>query len=61
MAAKQHKAKGRISYSSEEEDDSDTRDNTDLDQVNDKYQLQYSVNARQNLDQILKQRSKLGS
>ena len=34
MAAKRRKAKRRISLSSEEKDESDTREDTDLDQAN---------------------------
>ena len=42
IAAKWHRARGKISLSSEKEDESDTRDDidpnqADLDQANDKY------------------------
>ena len=40
MAAKQRRARKQISFSSKEEDKSDTGDDTDLDQVNDEYLLQ---------------------
>ena len=40
MAVKQCKARRRISSSSEEEYKSNTRDDTDPDQANDKYSLQ---------------------
>ena len=40
MAVKWHKAKEGISSSSEEEDESDIGDNTDLDQDEDKYSVQ---------------------
>ena len=40
MAAKQRRARTEISLSSKEEDESDTRDNTDLDQANNKYPMQ---------------------
>ena len=45
MAAKQRKARGEISLSSKEKDESDTKDNTDLNQVdlnqvNDKYLME---------------------
>ena len=40
MAAKRRRTRGGISLSSEKEDGSDSRDNTDADQANDKYLLQ---------------------
>lgn len=40
MATKQHRVRGEISLSSEKEDESDIRDDTNLDQANDKYSLQ---------------------
>ena len=40
MATKQCRARGRISLSREKKDESDTRDDTDPDQANDKYPLQ---------------------
>ena len=40
MAAKRHRARGGISLSSKEEDESDTGDDTDPDQANDKYPFQ---------------------
>ena len=39
MAAKQYKAKRGISLSSQKEDESDIKDNMDLDQIDDKYLL----------------------
>lgn len=39
IIAKQHKTRGRISSSNKEEDESDIRDNINLDQDNDKYPL----------------------
>lgn len=39
MVAKQYRARGEINQSSEEEDESNTRDNMDLDQADDKYLL----------------------
>ena len=40
MTAKWRRARGGISLSNKEEDKSDTKDNIDLDQSNDKYPLQ---------------------
>lgn len=40
MAAKQYKVKGGIILSSKEEDECDIKDDTDLNQANDKYSLQ---------------------
>lgn len=40
MVTKWHRAKGRNSLSKKEEDESDTRDNIDPYQANDKYLLQ---------------------
>ena len=40
MAAKWHRARGGISLSSEEEDESDNGNDMDPDQVDDKYPLQ---------------------
>ena len=40
MAAKRRRARGEISLSGEKKDESDTRDDTDPDQANDKYLLQ---------------------
>ena len=40
MAAKARKARGRMSLSSEKKDESDTRNDTNLDQAKDKYSLQ---------------------
>lgn len=40
ITSKQYRARGGISLSSEKKDESDTRNNIDLDQVNDKYPLQ---------------------
>lgn len=39
MTANQHRTKGEISLSSKKEDESDTGDNMDPDQANDKYLL----------------------